>query len=90
LYVPKAQGSQVEAAATAFANWPAAQDAQESEDWPTSALNFPATQLMHVSDVCVVPDLYLPATQLSHAAAEAAVALNFPAAQATTFDPDPV
>ena len=54
------------------------------------ALYLPATQLMHVFDVCAVPDLYLPATHSSHAAAEAAVALNVPAAHATTLDPDPV
>ena len=34
--------------------------------------------------------MYLPASQLVHAAAEEAVSLNVPAAQAVTLDPDPV
>ena len=67
-----------------------AQSSHVSDDCATSALNFPATQLMHVFDVCAVPDLYLPATHSSHAAADAAMALNVPAAQAATLDPDPV
>ena len=47
-------------------------------------------QELQVSVVCAASLLYLPVSQLVHAAAEEAVVLNVPAAQAVTLDPDPV
>ena len=47
-------------------------------------------QNVHVSEVCAVLALYLPASQSVQAAVEMAVALNLPAAQAATLEPDPV
>ena len=43
-----------------------------------------------MSLVCAVLALYFPPTQSLHAAADDAVALNVPAAQAATLEPDPV
>ena len=43
-----------------------------------------------MSDVCAVLALYFPLTQSVHAADDDAVALNLPAAQAATLEPDPV
>jgi hypothetical protein len=45
---------------------------------------------VHVSLVCAVLALNFPLTQSLHAAADDAVALNVPAAQAATFEPSPV
>jgi hypothetical protein len=45
---------------------------------------------VHVSDVCSVLALNLPASQSVHAAADNADALNLPAAQAATLEPEPV
>ena len=45
---------------------------------------------VQVSDVCAVSALYLPLTQSVHAAAEDVTALNLPAAQAATLEPEPV
>ena len=45
---------------------------------------------MHVFDVWPSLSLYLPTSQLVHAAAEEAMLLKVPAAQAVTLDPDPV
>ena len=45
---------------------------------------------MHVSDVCAVSALNLPLTQSVHAAADDVTALNLPAAQAATLEPEPV
>ena len=45
---------------------------------------------MHVFDVWPSLSLYLPTSQLLHAAAEEAMLLNVPAAQAVTLDPLPV
>ena len=42
------------------------------------------------SDVCAVAALNLPITQSVHAAADDATALNLPAAQAATPEPEPV
>ena len=50
----------------------------------------PGQEVHAAADVCAVSALYLPASQLVHAAAEAVVALNVPATQAATLDPDPV
>ena len=47
-------------------------------------------QELQVSDACAAKLLYLPASQLVHAAADEAVTLNVPAAQADTLDPEPV
>ena len=45
---------------------------------------------MHVFDVWPSLSLYLPTSQLLHAAADEAMLLNVPAAQADTLDPLPV
>ena len=45
---------------------------------------------VQVSLVCPVVTLYFPLSQSVHAAADDAVALNLPAAQAATLEPVPV
>ena len=45
---------------------------------------------VQVSLVCAVLALYFPLSQSVHAAADDAVALNVPATQAVTLEPDPV
>ena len=55
---------------------------------PVPELSGHASQLP--SDVCAVAALNLPLTQSVHAAADDATALNLPAAQAATPEPEPV